>query len=168
MLYRAISLASTKACISYVYLLWCVQYERNLLQACLCDIGSTAARIFAEHGQTNWLTDRLTEPRQHNCRLCSWQQPRRQNNILLCWTLLFWHYYCFIRVLFCMLFSVPAGNLEQSERDILTLRSQQGRFDERIVMMQHLLEVSSTFPWTPCASNNNNNDNEIACQLMMS
>ncbi|KAL0047196.1 hypothetical protein WJX82_009191 [Trebouxia sp. C0006] len=33
-----------------------------------------------------------------------------------------------------------AGNLEQSERDILTLRSQQGRFDERIVMMQHLLE----------------------------
>ena len=67
-----------------------------------------------------------------------------------------------------MLFSVPAGNLEQSERDILTLRSQQGRFDERIVMMQHLLEVSSTFPWTPCASNNNNNDNEIACQLMIS
>jgi len=40
-----------------------------------------------------------------------------------------------------------AGNLEQSERDILTLRSQQGRFDERIAMMQHLLEVSSTFPW---------------------
>ncbi|KAL0025931.1 hypothetical protein WJX77_004860 [Trebouxia sp. C0004] len=33
-----------------------------------------------------------------------------------------------------------AGNLEQSERDILTLRSQQGRFDERIAMMQHLLE----------------------------
>jgi hypothetical protein len=40
-----------------------------------------------------------------------------------------------------------AGNLEQSERDILTLRSQQGRFDERIAMMQHLLEVSSTIPW---------------------
>lgn len=33
-----------------------------------------------------------------------------------------------------------AGTLEQSERDILTLRSQQGRFDERIAMMQHLLE----------------------------
>ena len=39
---------------------------------------------------------------------------------------------------------MPAGTLEQSERDILTLRSQQGRFDERIAMMQHLLEVSST------------------------
>ncbi len=37
---------------------------------------------------------------------------------------------------------MPAGNLEQSERDILTLRSQQGRFDERIAMIQHLLEVS--------------------------
>lgn len=33
-----------------------------------------------------------------------------------------------------------AGNLEQSERDILTLRSQQGRVDERIAMMQHLLQ----------------------------
>lgn len=33
-----------------------------------------------------------------------------------------------------------AGHLEQSERDILTLRSQQGRFEERIAMMQHLLE----------------------------
>ena len=33
------------------------------------------------------------------------------------------------------------GHLEQSERDILTLRSQQGRFEERIAMMQHLLEV---------------------------
>lgn len=33
-----------------------------------------------------------------------------------------------------------AGQLEQSERDILTLRSQQGRFEERIAMMQHLLE----------------------------
>ncbi|KAL0025419.1 hypothetical protein WJX79_007864 [Trebouxia sp. C0005] len=33
-----------------------------------------------------------------------------------------------------------AGNLEQSERDILTLRSQQGRFDERIAIMQHLLK----------------------------
>jgi hypothetical protein len=67
-----------------------------------------------------------------------------------------------------MLFSrMPAGNLEQSERDILTLRSQQGRFDERIAMMQSLLEVSITFPWIPCASNKNNG-NEFACQLMMS
>ena len=38
-----------------------------------------------------------------------------------------------------------AGHLEQSERDILTLRSQQGRFEERIAMMQHLLEVRKLY-----------------------
>ena len=88
----------------------------------------------------------LTEPTHHYWRLCSWQRPSRQNNTLCCSTL---YVYSFSFVLlFCTLFScVPAGNLEQSERGILTLRSQQGRFDERIAMMQHLLEVSSTFPW---------------------
>lgn len=35
-----------------------------------------------------------------------------------------------------------AGHLEQSERDILNLRSQQGRFEERVAMMQSLLKVS--------------------------
>ena len=35
-----------------------------------------------------------------------------------------------------------AGHLEQSERDILNLRSQQGRFEERVAMMQGLLKVS--------------------------
>lgn len=34
-----------------------------------------------------------------------------------------------------------AGHLEQSERDILNLRSQQGRFEERVAMMQGLLKV---------------------------
>ena len=33
------------------------------------------------------------------------------------------------------------GHLEQSERDILNLRSQQGRFEERVAMMQGLLKV---------------------------
>lgn len=35
-----------------------------------------------------------------------------------------------------------AGGLEQSEREILNLRSQQGRFEERVTMMQGLLKVS--------------------------
>jgi len=130
-----------------------------------CDIGSTAASFAAL----------LTEPTQHCWRLCSWKQPSRQNNTLLCCTTIF-TYLANARakagtgenqsinnyistgfhsiLLFCKLFScMPAGNLDQSERDILTLRSQQGRFDERIAMMQHLLEVSSTFPWNRCASN---------------
>lgn len=34
-----------------------------------------------------------------------------------------------------------AGDLERSERDILNLRSQQGRFEERVAMMQGLLKV---------------------------
>ena len=33
------------------------------------------------------------------------------------------------------------GDLEQSERDILTLRGQQGRCAERIALMQRLLKV---------------------------
>lgn len=35
----------------------------------------------------------------------------------------------------------PAGSLEQSERDILNLRSQQCRYEERVAMMQGLLKV---------------------------
>lgn len=34
-----------------------------------------------------------------------------------------------------------AGGLEHSEREILNLRSQQGRFEERVAMMQGLLKV---------------------------
>ena len=37
----------------------------------------------------------------------------------------------------------PAGSLEQSERDILNLRSQQSRFEERVAMIQGLLQVCS-------------------------
>lgn len=42
-----------------------------------------------------------------------------------------------------MLLAVVAGHLEQSERDILNLRSQQGRFEERVAMMQGLLKVGN-------------------------
>ena len=67
---------------------------------------------------------------------------------ILCSVLYYLFKFFVLFFLFCMSFScMRAGNLEQSERDILTLRSQQGRFDERIAMMQHLLEVSSTIPW---------------------
>ena len=56
-------------------------------------------------------------------------------------------------VLVCVLpayidwWSAHTGSLEESERDILNLRSQQGRFEERVAMMQGLLQVSILQHW---------------------
>ena len=105
----------------------------NTMSLTFCGFSLIAARFDAL----------LTEPTQYFCRLCL---GSNQVGKTTCCSVAHYSFPVLsFRFLFCMSFScMPAGNLEQSERDILTLRSQQGRFDERIAMMQHLLEVSST------------------------